>query len=153
MTLEAFAYSYGGHGHNERNEVQRRSSSVGAVSSQKRDLGNLFVRCLWCRLDCEGNRRCHASTIFGQIRRNNLMPYTQRRFAQLCENYEVGKPGRTSRTRFVELLPKFIIELPVHLRVTEPVTMTVTQPLTRVRVTVRHMLRHSLRHIESGVLG
>ena len=112
MTIEAFSYRRR-EGTVERDDVQRRSlidwcrlfAKPGAWKSVR-------SLALWCRLDENGQLQVAMHhRLFGQIRRGNLAPETHRRFVELCERYEVGVAGRTSRSRFVELTPEFLADL------------------------------------------
>ena len=112
MTVESFSYKHRS-GTGDRESIQRRSlidwCRLFAKPGRWQSIRSLS---LWCRLDKTDHLQVAIHhRLFGQIRRGNLAPSTHRRFVQLCELYSVGKAGRTSRARFVELSPEFIADL------------------------------------------
>ena len=109
--VEPLSYS---HDAGERTEVQRRSLIDWCRIFSKGKPGpwkSVRSLAIWCR---EGEKGLPEIALHqklaAQVRRGQLLPYTQRRFGQLCELYGVGICGRTNRARFVELDSAFVAE-------------------------------------------
>jgi hypothetical protein len=113
LTMQAFSYHYRRKDGTERNEVQRRTLISWCDLWAKR--GNweaIRTLALWCKRNKSGQLKVAMHRrLFGQIKQP--APWAERRFAQLCELYEIGasSPERPGGSRAVELYPEFIQDL------------------------------------------
>jgi hypothetical protein len=113
LTLQAFSYHHRGSDGTERNEVQRRTLiSWCNVWAKRGKWGTIRTLALWSQRDTTGQLKVALhKRLFAQI--NRPAPWTQKRFAQLCELYEIGALAleRPGGSRAVELYPDFIQDL------------------------------------------
>lgn len=116
LRLESFQYTHKDAGGEERVETQRRSLlSWCELWAKTKHWGQVRSLCLWCRKTADTREQLEIALrkdLFAQIHQS--MPVSAKKFAQLCELYDVGRAGEDCRAggqRVIILHTEFVQEL------------------------------------------